>query len=212
MRRYAAEIYRLQQDHAEVKLSDLAEHVEASAQAVSRMARRLKKDGFLIHEPYRGVRLTPAGERIAMPALRRHRLIEVFLVRIMEYDWAQAHDLSDTFELGINQKLEDRIDEMTGHPARCPHGEPIPSKDGLMPEVNDRPLTDLETGTSGVISRVRTHDHDKLRYIDDLGLVPGIEISLLSKAPFRGPLRIRMNGHEQVIGYEIASTLWIEVA
>lgn len=211
MRRYAAEIYRLQQDHAEVKLSDLAEHVEASAQAVSRMARRLKKGGYLLHEPYRGVRLTHEGEQIAMPALRRHRLIEVFLVRVMDYDWAEAHDLSDVFELGINQKLEDRIDDMTGHPTRCPHGEPIPSKDGVMPDVNDRALTELEPGTQGVVSRVRTHDHDKLRYIDELGLVPGIGITLLSKAPFRGPLRIHMNRHEQVIGYEIASALWIEM-
>jgi DtxR family Mn-dependent transcriptional regulator len=211
MQRYAAEIYRLQQDHDEVKLSDLAEHVDASAQAVSRMARRLKKGGFLIHEPYRGVRLTQTGEKIAMPALRRHRLVEVFLVRVMGYDWAEAHDLSDVFEMGLNQKLEDRIDEMTGHPSRCPHGEPIPSKDGVMPEVNDLPLTEIVPGGKGVLSRVRTHDHDKLKYIGELGLVPGKEINLLNKAPFRGPLRIRMDGHEQVLGYEIATTLWIEL-
>ncbi len=211
MRRYAAEIYRLQQDNHEVKLSDLAENVDASAQAVSRMTRRLKKGGYLIHEPYRGVRLTNKGEDIAMPALRRHRLIEVFLVRIMGYDWAEAHDLSCVFELGVNQKLEDRIDEMTGHPTRCPHGEPIPSKDGVMPKVDDIPLTDIEPGLEGYISRVRTHEHDKLRYIGYLGLVPGKEIALLSKAPFRGPIRISMNGREQVIGFEIGSTLWIEL-
>jgi DtxR family Mn-dependent transcriptional regulator len=210
MRRYAAEIYRLQQDSVEVKLSDLAEHVDASAQAVSRMAKRLKKGGYLVHAPYRGVRLTEKGEMIAMPALRRHRLIEVFLVRVMGYDWAEAHDLSDVFELGVNDKLEDRIDEMTGHPTRCPHGEPIPSKEGVMPQVNDQPLTEFEPGMKGSISRVRTHDRDKLRYIGDLDLVPGKQISLVSKAPFRGPIRIKMNGLEQVIGYEIANTLWIE--
>lgn len=211
MRRYAAEIYRLQQDFPEVKLSDLSEHVDASAQAVSRMVRRLKKGGYLVHEPYRGVRLTPEGEVIAMPALRRHRLIEVFLVKVMGYDWAKAHELSDVFELGVNQQLEDRIDELTGHPTRCPHGEPIPSKDGVMPRVKDRCLLELETGVREVISRVRTHDHDKLRYIAELGLVPGERIELLNRAPFRGPLRIKLNGHEQVIGFEIASTLWIEI-
>lgn len=211
MRRYTAEIYRLQQEQPEVKISDLAEHVDASVQAVSRMVRRLRKGGYLTYEPYRGVRLTGEGERIAMPALRRHRLIEVFLVRVMGFDWAEAHDLSDKFELGVNQKLEDRIDEMTGHPTRCPHGEPIPTKEGVMPVIVDTPLTELEPGAEGLISRVRTHDHDKLRYIAELGLVPGEEILLIGCAPFRGPLRIRMNRHEQVIGYELASSLWIEL-
>jgi DtxR family Mn-dependent transcriptional regulator len=211
MRRYTAEIYRLQQEQPEVKLSDLSEHVDASIQAVSRMVRRLRKGGYLTYEPYRGVRLTREGESIAMPALRRHRLIEVFLVRIMGFDWAEAHDLSDEFELGVNQKLEDRIDDMTGHPTRCPHGEPIPTKQGVMPVVVDTPLTGLEPGAKGLISRVRTHDHDKLRYIAELGLVPGEEIAIIGCAPFRGPLRIRMDSHEQVIGYELASSLWIEL-
>ncbi len=210
MRRYAAEIYRLQQDFPEVKLSDLSEHVDASTQAVSRMIRRMKKGGYLVHEPYRGVRLTEPGEEIAMPALRRHRLIEVFLVRVMQYDWAKAHELSDVFELGVNHELEDRIDELTDHPTRCPHGEPIPSKDGVMPELHDRCLLELEVGTEGNISRVRTHDHDKLRYIAELGLLPGEALTLVNRAPFRGPLRVALNGQEQVIGYEIASTLWIE--
>lgn len=210
MRRYAAEIYRLQQDYPEVKLSDLSEHVDASTQAVSRMIRRMKKGGYLVHEPYRGVRLTDPGEEIAMPALRRHRLIEVFLVRVMQYDWAKAHELSDVFELGVNHELEDRIDELTDHPTRCPHGEPIPSQDGVMPELHDRCLLELEVGTEGTISRVRTHDHDKLRYIAELGLLPGEALRLVNRAPFRGPLRVALNGQEQVIGYEIASTLWIE--
>jgi DtxR family transcriptional regulator, Mn-dependent transcriptional regulator len=104
------------------------------------MVKRLNQNGYLEHEPYRGVRLTPAGEKIAMPALRRHRLTEVFLVKVMGYDWASAHELSDVFERGLNDELEDRAFELAGRPTRCPHGEPIPSKDGIMPEVRDEPL------------------------------------------------------------------------
>src|ERR671922_1430915 len=137
MRRYAAEIYRLQQDYEQVSLSLLSSHVEASAQAISTMVKRLNKDGYLVHEPYRGVRLTSDGEKIAMPSLRRHRLTEVFLVRVMKYDWGAAHELSDVFERGINDEIEDRIDDLTGHPTRCPHGEPIPTKDGAMPQIVD---------------------------------------------------------------------------
>ena len=212
MRRYAAEIYRLQQDHNQVSVSMLNEHVGASAQAISQMVRRLSERGYLVHEPYRGVRLTESGERIAMPALRRHRLTEVFLVRVMQYDWASAHELADTFERGINDELEDRIDDLTGHPSRCPHGEPIPSKDGVMPQVRDVPLVDVPSGSDCTISRVRTHDYDKLRYIAGLDLVPGQEFHLLSCAPFKGPLRLKMSRHDHVIGYELATAFWVEVS
>ena len=211
MRRYAAEIYRLQQDHKQVSLSLLSTHVEASAQAISTMVKRLNKNGYLVHEPYRGVHLTPAGEKIAMPSLRRHRLTEVFLVKVMKYDWASAHELSDVFEHGVNDEIEDRMDELAGRPTRCPHGEPIPSKDGMMPVVKDVPLLEVPSGSDCVVSRVRTHDMDKLRYIAEIGLVPGIPFHLLSCAPFKGPLRLQMKPHDHIIGYELSQSIWVEV-
>ena len=211
MQRYAAEIYRLQQDHEQVPLSLLTSHVDSSAQAISSMVKRLQKLGFLVHEPYRGVRLTAEGERIAMPSLRRHRLTEVFLVKVMKYDWAAAHELSDTFEKGINDEIEDRMDELAGHPTRCPHGEPIPSKDGIMPLVKDVPLIDVPSGSDCVISRVRTHDLEKLHYIGELGLTPGTQFHLFSCAPFKGPLRLQMKPHDHLVGYELACSLWVEV-
>ena len=212
MRRYAAEIYRLQQDHEQVSLSLLSAHVETSAQAISAMVKRLGKGGYLVHEPYRGVRLTKDGEQIAMPALRRHRLTEVFLVKVMKYDWASAHELSDSFERGINDEIEDRMDDLTGHPTRCPHGEPIPSKDGVIQTVRDAPLSGVPSGSDCIVSRVRTHESDKLRYIAELGLFPGVPFHLLSCAPFRGPLRLQMKNLDHVIGYELADSIWVEVA
>ena len=211
MQRYAAEIFRLQQDHEQVPLSLLSSHVDASVQAISNMVKRLQKLGYLVHEPYRGVRLTETGEKIAMPSLRRHRLTEVFLVKVMKYDWATAHELSDTFEKGVNDEIEDRMDELAGHPNRCPHGEPIPSKDGVMPVVRDVPLIDVPSGSDCVISRVRTHDLEKLNYIGELGLTPGRQFHLFSCAPFKGPLRLQMKPHDHLIGYELASSLWVEV-
>jgi DtxR family Mn-dependent transcriptional regulator len=211
MQRYAAEIYRLQQDHEQVSLSLLSSQVQASMQAISAMVKRLKKNGYLVHEPYRGVRLTPGGEKIAMPSLRRHRLTEVFLVKMMGYDWASAHELSDVFERGINDEIEDRVFELAGRPLRCPHGEPIPSKDGIMPVVKDEPLVGVPSGSDCIVSRVRTHDSDKLRYIAELGLVPGVPFHLLSCAPFQGPLRLQMQPHDHIIGYELSQSLWVEV-
>jgi len=211
MQRYAAEIYRLQQDYQQVSLTLLSNTVDASAQAISIMVRRLGAAGFLVHEPYRGVRLTPAGEKIAMPALRRHRITEVFLVKVMGYDWAAAHELADVFENGLNDELEDRSFELAGRPTRCPHGEPIPSKDGIMPVIHDEPLSGVSSGSDCVISRVRTHEGEKLRYIGELGLVPGTPFHLLSCAPFNGPLRLQMAPHDHIIGYELARVIYVEI-
>ncbi|MCZ2127685.1 MAG: metal-dependent transcriptional regulator [Anaerolineales bacterium] len=211
MQRYAAELYRLQQDYEQVPLSLLSEQAGASAQAISNMVKRLQKQGYLVHEPYRGARLTEAGEKLAMPALRRHRLTEVFLVQVMKYDWATAHELSDVFEKGVNDEIEERMDELTGRPTRCPHGEPIPSKDGKMPVVADAPLIEVPSGSDCVISRVRTHNLEKLNYIGELGLTPGAPFHLYSCAPFKGPLRLQMKPHDHLIGYELAASLWVEV-
>ena len=210
MKRYAAEIFRLEQDSPFVGLSELSESVNASLQATSRMVNRMKQLDYLDHEPYRGVRLTREGQRIAMPALRRHRLVEVFLVRVMNFSWDEAHDLSDDFELGINDLLEDRIDELTNHPTRCPHGEPIPSKEGVMPEVQDISLAQLQPFVLCRISRVRTHEPEKLRYFADLGLVPGVEFELRFRAPFNGPFRIHNGQEETVLGYDLATALFVE--
>jgi DtxR family Mn-dependent transcriptional regulator len=144
------------------------------------MVKRLNQNGYLVHEPYRGVRLTPTGEKIAMPALRRHRLTEVFLVKVMKYDWAAAHELSDVFERGVNDEIEDRMDELAGHPTRCPHGEPIPSKDGVMPKVVDVPLLEVPSGSDCLVSRASVTYMDQPHYIGELGLfrhsVPPLEL------------------------------------
>ena len=211
MQKYAAEIFRLQQDYEFVSPSLLELNLEVSPQAVSRMLRRMREAGLIEHEPYRGVRLTETGLRVALPIIRRHRLAEVFLVQVMRFGWEETHDLADVFVNGLNECLEARIDELTGHPTRCPHGEPIPSPDGTMPPLNDVCLVELEPGCTVRISRVRTHDVDKLRYLGELGLTPGTELAFVATAPFNGPLRLRKGQHEIVLGRQLAATLWVEV-
>jgi len=211
-RRYAAEVYRLQEQREWVGLAELAEHLDVSAQAVSRMVRRMKEDGYLVHEPYRGVRLTAAGEAIGLPAIRRHRLVEVFLVKVMGYGWEEIHDLADVLDRGIDDALEARIDALTGHPTRCPHGDPIPTPEGVMPALADRCLVAFPSGSAGTVSRVRTHDADKLRYLREIGLVPGVRFDLVGCGPFNGPLRLTYDRHDVVLGHELAQTIWAETA
>lgn len=209
MRRYAAEIYRLEEDRERVGLSELAAHLAVSTQAASRMTRRMKAAGLVEHEAYRGLRLREPGRKAAMPAIRRHRLVEVFLVEVMGYDWSETHELAETFEQGVDEVLEARIDALTGHPTRCPHGDPIPTVDGHMPVLADLSLVHLRSGERGVVSRVRTHDPDRLRYLGSIGLVPGTRFDLRSCAPFNGPLRLMYGHQDEVLGYELASAIWV---
>src|SRR5690606_3229831 len=137
MREYLAEIYRLQEDEPTVSTTSLAERLGVSAPAVPRMLKRLKSDGLVKHVPYQGVELTELGRREALRELRRHRILEVFLVEVMGFSWDEAHEHADQLGQGLNDALTARMAEMTGEPERCPHGEPIPNAQGELPEVDD---------------------------------------------------------------------------
>ncbi len=210
MELYAAEIYRLQEHHEFVPLSALAHHMDVSLQAASGTIARLDKQGLITHQPYKGIRLTPKGEHIGLLAIRRHRIIEVYLVRVMGFGWDEVHDLTDDLHNGVNQALEDRMFEMANRPTRCPHGEPIPTREGVMPPIQDRSLIDLEAETVARISRVRANEPDKLRYFAELGLKPGAEITMVKHSPFNGPVRIRAGSKEHILGYDLAANLWVE--
>lgn len=210
MQEYLAEAYRIfyyQGGDAYISTTALAEALKVSAPAVTRMVQRLKEAGYLEHEPYRGVKLTEQGQREALTNIRNHRLVERFLVDVMGLGWHEVHDAADELGAVVSDGLVQRMAEMTGHPRRCPHGEPIPGADGSMPRVIDNRLNDLNPVGTYVISRVNTHDADMLLYFDQLGLKPGTRIELLSRAPFNGPLQVRLN--EQIIhlGHELSGVL-----
>jgi len=209
MREYLAEIYRLQEDEPTVSTTSLAERLDVSAPAVPRMLKRLKSAGYVEHKPYQGVALTPLGEREALREIRRHRILEVFLVNVMGFTWDEAHTHSEELSKGLNDALTDRMAEMTGFPTRCPHGEPIPNQNGDLPEIKDLCIMNLNVGHTGAISRVRTHDLEKLRYLASLGLVPGAEFEIVGRAPFNGPMRLRLDREEVVLGVELTQSLWV---
>jgi len=209
MREYLSEIYRLQEDSPTVSTTSLADRLNVSPPAVPRMLKRLQNAGFVKHVPYQGVELTPRGRDEALQEIRRHRILEVFLVNVMGFNWDEVHEHADGLGAGLNDKLTDRMAEMTGLPTRCPHGEPIPDKDGRLPEVNDVCIVNLGVGHQGVVSRVRTHEPEKLQYIASLGLMPGTEFEILGRAPFNGPMRLRVGREEVIIGYELMKSLWV---
>jgi DtxR family Mn-dependent transcriptional regulator len=217
MREYLGEIFRLAHSSDGVSTSELADRLEVSPSAVVRMLRRLHQVGMLTHMPYKGVQLTAAGEREALASIRRHRLLEVFLVKIMGFGWDEVHEQAHGLQLTITDAFEDRMDAVCGFPTHCPHGDPIPTKDGRLAPVADQPLLETPVGTSAVIRRVKTDDPAKLRYLAELGLVPGTRVQVAGRAPFNGPVRLRLlEGRparaEPVLGTEVAQALRVELA
>jgi DtxR family Mn-dependent transcriptional regulator len=213
---YLAEAYRLLHyktiDHKDLKPEDayittsaLAERVGVSAPAVAAIVQRLREAGYVDHEPYKGIRLTRKGEREALMNIRRHRLAEVFLVNVMGFGWHEVHDEADAIGAVITDRIAGRMEQMAGFPKRCPHGEPIPTADGVMPPVADEPLSEVQPPAALTISRVSSHDSEVLKYLATLLLVPGQPVQLLTRAPFNGPLRLKIGTQEQVIGHELAS-------
>ena len=210
MQEYLAEAYRIacyQPDTPFVSTSALAEDLGVSAPAVTRMVHRLKQAGYLQHEPYRGIRLTKSGEREALANIRRHRLVECFLVQVMGFGWHEVHDDADDLGAVVSPALVDKFDAMSGYPKRCPHGEPIPDADGSMPRVVDYPLSEVDVGRDYLISRVHTHDGHRLRYFSELRLQPGSRFHLVMRAPFRGPLQLEVAGQTHFLGDELAGAL-----
>lgn len=210
MREYLAEIYRLQEDSPTVSTTSLAERLQVSAPAVPRMLKRLRNGGYVKHKPYQGIELTPRGREEALRELRRHRILEVFLVNVMGFSWDEAHEHADEMGKGLNDAITKRMAEMTDNPTRCPHGEPIPDAEGILPEVKDVCIINLGVGHVGTVSRVRTHDPERLKYFKSLGLVPGADFEIMGRAPFNGPMRLRVGRDDVVLGMELTKSLWVE--
>lgn len=207
---YLAEIYRLQEMSEWVSLSMLAEGMDVSLQAASRMIKQMTENGHIVYEPYRGARLTEEGERIALMVIRRHRILEVYLVKVMGFGWDEVHDMVEPMERTAPEELIDRMDAMAGNPRRCPHGEPIPDKNGAMPEVRDEPLAGWPTASPAKVSRVKTHDPERLRYLASVNLMPGMPVTVTARSPFNGPVHLKCGDGSIVLGHELAQQLYVE--
>lgn len=211
MQSYLAEIYRLGQGQGWISTTALAAQMAVSKPAVVAMVRRLAKAELVEYQPYQGVRLREAGRKVALLYIRRQRLLERLLVDLLGLGWDEVLAEAQKLHQGeISPRLEERLEAVLRYPGRCPHGEPIPDPEGDMPRLEDRPLTTLLPGAKGRISRVRTRDPARLRYLGQIGLRPGTAFELVSLAPFEGPLVLAGADREWTLGREIAGVLWVE--
>jgi DtxR family Mn-dependent transcriptional regulator len=188
----------------------IAARLGVSAGSVSGMVKRLTDRGLVEHEPYRGARLTAAGRAEAIRLVRRHRLIELFLVRVLGFTWDRVHEEAERLEHAVTDELVDRMAELLGHPEVDPHGAPIPHAGRPFREPTWPRLIEAPVGHRLVLRQVADEDPEVLRYLEGLELLPGNELKVLGRAPMRGPLRVEVGGVVRHIGAELASELRVE--
>jgi DtxR family transcriptional regulator, Mn-dependent transcriptional regulator len=204
---YLKAIYRLSPQGRHAATSEIAQRLELSPASVSGMVKRLSEQGLLEHIPYKGVQLTPDGRRAALRMLRRHRLIEAYLVAFLGYSWDTVHDEAERLEHAVSDTLVERMASVLGHPTVDPHGDPIPTSEGDILELASRPLAEVPAGATVEIRQVEEDQPDRLRYIASIGLRPGVQVTVVDRQPFQGPITISVDGQPHVIGHELAQVL-----
>ncbi|WP_443208705.1 metal-dependent transcriptional regulator [Rhodococcus rhodochrous] len=190
----------------------LAEKLGVSASTVSEAVRRLADQGLVDHERYGAISLTDEGRQAAVAMVRRHRLIETFLVRELDYGWDEVHDEAEILEHAVSERMVAAIDAKLGHPERDPHGDPIPSPDGTIPAPPARALSEFNDGDHGRVARISDSDPAMLRYFDEVGIALDTDITVLERRDFAGTISVRLGrteGRTLDLGHPAAEAIWL---
>lgn len=204
---YLEIIYKLQKKSGVATTSDLARALKVTPGTVTNTIARLEKESFVIHEPYRGVRLTEKGRRIALRTIRKHRLSERLLTDLLNVEWERVHEAACKLEHSISDEIAKKIEKALGHPKTCPHGNPIPTECGGIIEKSSEPLSEFNIGDKGVIAKITDERRELLEYLSSLEVRPDKIVEIVDKAPFGGPITVRIEGKNHAISREIASLI-----
>jgi DtxR family Mn-dependent transcriptional regulator len=193
----------------------LAERIGVSASTASESIRKLADQGLVEHEKYGAVTLTERGRRAAVSVVRRHRLLETFLVQMLGYRWDEVHDEAEVLEHAVSDLMLSRIDAKLGHPTRDPHGDPIPMLDGRVPTPPARQLSTCADGDHGSVARISDADPEMLRYFDSVGI--DSHLTVLTRRDFAGTLSVGIGGshegdpakHTVELGSPAAESIWV---
>jgi len=197
---YLKAIYHVAHRGEPVTTGLLGGELGVSAPSVSAMVRRLEDGGLLRRVDSRALRLTESGERAALRVVRRHRLLETFLARVLDVPWDEVHAEAELLEHALSERLEERIDAVLGHPTRDPHGDPIPPRHGPHEEGWGAALDSAPPGSRFRVDRVSDRDSAALRYLGELGVFPGVVVDVEEQEPFGGPRWVRVAGERRSLG------------
>jgi DtxR family transcriptional regulator, Mn-dependent transcriptional regulator len=210
---YAKAIYALQtQRGCAVNTNAIAERLGVTPASASNMTKKLSTLGLVEHVPYKGVRLTDSGQRVALEVLRHHRLLELYLAETLDVPWDRVHDEAEVLEHVLSEELEELIARKLGDPTHDPHGDPIPTRELRIEEGQTRSMQSLERGAHGRFVRISDSDPEMLRYLADQGIAPGDEFEIVDKQPFEGPVSARFGKRVQVLGGALARAMRAEVS
>jgi DtxR family transcriptional regulator, Mn-dependent transcriptional regulator len=207
---YIKAIYKAHAENGSVATHELADRLHVSAPAVSKMMRKLSALKLITHAPYQGVKLTRAGEKLALEIIRHHRLIELYLVQAMGFSWDSVHEEAERLEHHISEEFEDKIDELLGHPTACPHGDPIPTRAGTIARTSNLPLTEQPSPARLIVRRVSDEEPELLRHFQALGVTPGTAIELVTREPFDGPLVLEVGGKRVRLTQRAAKEVFVD--
>ena len=208
---YLKTIYNLSAREEAASTSAIAEQLGIAAGSVTGMLKRLADQGLVEHVPYYGARLTDAGEKKAISLIRRHRILEMFLVQVLGYTWDRVHEEAERLEHAVSDELIDRMAQVLGSPTVDPHGAPIPASGKAFVDRQYPTLDKLDVGCSAVLRRVRDEDPAALRYLAELNMMPGAELTLTERGPFNGPLYIRVGDKDHIVSPELAQSVQVEM-
>ncbi len=189
---YLKAIFEIEEEHGRATTTALAERLAVASPSVTEMIKRLAGETppLVKYRRHHGVTLSDEGRRQALRVLRRHRLLETFLMRVLDYSWDEVHEEAEQLEHHISERFEARVAALLDHPAHDPHGSPIPAADGAMATVASMSLRDLAVGRSARVVRIRDDSPDLLRYLATLGIEPEETIEVEERSPFEGPLHV----------------------
>jgi len=210
---YLKTIYELTAHGQPASTTALAARLGIAPASVTGMLQRLAatEPALVIYRKHQGATLTVEGKRAALEVIRHHRLLEAWLVNDLGYSWDEVHAEAERLEHVISENFEARVAAALGHPARDPHGDPIPSADLTMPPDDSCPLSSLRTAQKATIRRVHANDASLLRHLEDLGLVPGVEVEITAYSPYDGNLSVRVAGQGvAVLGPAITDNIFVE--
>lgn len=188
---------------------ELAKRLEVSPGSVTSMLRTLADSGLAEYHAYTGVRLSESGKRLALRVLRRHRLVELFLVKTLGLTWDEVHEEAEHLEHAVSDRLVDRIDSYLEYPDRDPHGDPIPKSDGTLHTIQSWPLSDCEGDTIFVLERVLDQSPGFLRYLSQSGLEIGSTATVVENHPSAGAMILRLGDNQMSLGHDLANKLLV---
>jgi DtxR family Mn-dependent transcriptional regulator len=204
---YAKAIYTLESRVGVASTTALAERLGVRPASVSGMLKKLEALGLVVHESYRGARLTEAGRKVALEVLRHHRLLELYLAERLGMAWDSVDAEAEVLEHVLSEELEEVIAASLGNPMLDPHGDPIPDRELAIIDVESRSLDTLKPGDAGRFVRVSDSDPEMLRFLTERGIAPGAELELIEKQPFDGPLFVRFGDEVHVLGATLARAM-----